>query len=217
MRLHLILSPARVALVTRTSSDPDRQRIAGCILSVSPYLSLSLCLLACLLVSEAAGTQVHIHTQSPRNLSEAQMRGVSKVRRLDRSPARKDTRDLCIYINRKTRPRVRVRATHSVSAHTLARPRDIFTNCQSSIAAGQIASNEADARGLSPACPICTSNGNRRCGGCCSGEKAEREQSKASFALIVRASTCASLTWGRTCVNSCACMCVYVSACVHIY
>lgn len=67
-----------------------------------------------------------------------------------------------------------------IGAHIRAeRPRDIFTNCQSSIAARQIASNEANARAdLSPACPICTPNGNR-CGRRCSGEKAER--TKRSF------------------------------------
>jgi len=52
----------------------------------------------------------------------------------------KGMRGLYICINRKFRD-VRVTA-----AHTDARPCDIFTNCQSSIAARQIASNEAVAR-----------------------------------------------------------------------
>lgn len=53
----------------------------------------------------------------------------------------KGMRGLCICINRKFRD-VRVTAYR----HTGARPCDIFTNCQSSIAARQIASNEAVAR-----------------------------------------------------------------------
>lgn len=81
----------------------------------------------------------------------------------------------------------------ALSEHIDVGLRDIFTNCQSSIAARQIASNEADAR----ACLWPVRSALRMeivVVDAAAVAKKPREQSEASFALIIHVSTCDSFT-----------------------
>lgn len=91
-----------------------------------------------------------------------------------------------IYLHK---PQIPWRTCDSVSAYTGARPCDIFTNCQSSIAVRQIASNEAVARAcLRPVLSALRMEIVVVDAAAVAAAKKPIEQSKDSFALIIHIS-----------------------------